>query len=286
MTILKRNKVLQSLVGFVSIILIFLLEMFLINKIQLMGSSEVSVTEKTVSIICPVLFGGFIVGLALFSKRNSMNYLYYPAFIVSFVSGVAAYFLHSLDGSIYMLFWGLILIPLGKPFTDITKGLEKFLEYTTEDFEKVSFLSEYDFLVLFLSMIIISLIVYQYPTKKQIDNHSKWTINRSTKIQSIIMIGIFGIYAFLSDIYFILPYDNIVSDVLGVVLTPLALLLTMTLIVYVLPLGLCGMLLFKGIKQAIDENNPRLILNPFIIAAVVSTFAGGKRLYDIALLSF
>lgn len=281
---LQKNKVLQALMGFVSILLVLWSGMFIINKIGLIETQGVVPLKKATSIIYSVIFCVFVFLVSLFSKKNRMNWLYYSVFIVSFVSNLSSYIMYHLDGSTGALIFGIVLIPLGKPFIDITKGLEKLLEYTTEYNEKTSFLWQSDFLILFLCAIIFSLIIYQYPTKKEKSKFVKWEIPYSTKLMAKVMIGVFGIYAFLADIC--LNTYGIVSDILAMVLCPVALFLTMTFIAYILPIGLCVALIVMGITQAVEEKNFRMIINPYIIAAVVSTLAGAKRILDVAMLCF
>lgn len=286
MKALQKSKLLQSLTGFVAVIAVLWSGSFFINKIQPVEAPDACTWEIVVTIIFTTLFGGFIIGLSVISKRYQMSCLYYPVFAVSFVSAISAYTMYYLESSVSVLFWGLIFVPLGKPFMDITKGLEKLLEYTDLCYGKTSYMSQYYFYIVFLGLIVLSLIVYQYPNKREKSKFSKWELDHSTKLMAKIMIGVFGTYSFLADILLAISYDSIVNTVLGVILVPLGLLLSMTLGVYILPLGLCGVLVFRGAKEAYTERNPRLILHPYIVAAVIATIAGGKRLLDIALLCF
>ncbi len=289
MKTLQKNKLLQSLIGFVAVVFVLWAGMFSANKIQLLENPGVSASEIAFCVIFPVLFGVFMIGVSLISKKHSMEYLFYPVFWVSFISGAAAYIMCCLEGSVSLLFWGIILVPLAKPFGDISKGMEKLLEHPSEYTDDLSsYLYQWDFLVVFLGITILSFIVYQstVKTEKQREKYLKWSLNSSTETLAKIMIGAFGGYAFLSDVYFTLPYENRVSDILWVLLMPVGLGLTMTFIIYVLPIALCGTLVFKGIKQAKDEKNPRKIFNPYIICAVIATVAGCKRIFDVVLTGF
>lgn len=286
MKALEKSKLLQSLMGFVSVIAVLWSGNFFINKIQPVDSPDVSAWEMAVAIVLPLLFGGFIIGLAIVSQKHRMSCLYYPVFAISFVSAISAYIMYYLESSVSALFWGLVFVPLGKPFMDITIGLEKLLEYTDLCYEKTSYMSQYYFFIVFLGVIVLSLIIYQYPTKKEKGKYVKWELEHSTKLMAKIMIGVFGIYAFLSDVLLAISYDSIVYDILGVILFPVVLVLVATFILYVVPLALCITLIIKGVKQAHTERNPRLILHPYIVAAVVSTIAGGVRLFNVAMLGF
>ncbi len=286
MKTLEKSKLLQSLIGFVSVFVVLWSGMFFINKIKPVDSPDVSAWEMAVAIVLPLLFGGFIIGLSIVSKKHRMSFLYYPVFAISFVSALSAYILYYLESSVSVLFWGLVLLPLGKPFTNITKGLENLMEYTDLDYGKTSYMSQYYFFIVFLGLIVLSLIIYQHPTKKEKGKYVKWELEHSTKLMTKIMIGVFGIYAFLSDVLLAISYDSIVYDVLGVILFPVVLVLISTFILYVVPLALCIMLIFKGVKQAYTERNPRLIFHPYIVAAVTATIAGGVRLFNVAMLGF
>lgn len=259
---------------------------FFINKIQPVEAPDVSAWEMAVVIILPLLFGGFIIGLSIVSKKHSMGYLYYPVFAVSFASAVSAYIFFYLESSVSVLFRGLIFVPLGKPFMDITKGLEKLLEYTDLCYGKTSYMSQYYFLIVFLGLIALSLIIYQHPTKKEKNRYTKWELDHSTKLMAKIMIGVFGVYAFLSDVLLAISRDSILYDILAVILFPVALVLIISFILYVLPLALCIMLIVKSGKEAFTKRNPRLVFHPYIVAAVASTIAGGVRLFNVAMLGF
>lgn len=285
----QRNKLLQSLIGFVAVVFILWAGMFSVNKIKLLESPGVSALEIAFCVIYPILFGVFMIGVSLISKKHSMEYLFYPVFWISFTSGAAAYIMCCLEGSVSLLFWGIILVPLAKPFGDISKGMEKLLEHHSGYSDDLcSYVYQWDCLVVFLGVVILSLIVYQstVKTEKQREKYLKWRLNSSTETLAKIIIGAFGGYALLADIYFTLPYENRVSDVLWVLLMPVGLGLTMTFIIYVLPIALCGILVFKGIEQAKDEKNLRKIFNPYIISAVIAIVAGCKRIFDIVLTGF
>lgn len=286
MKALQKSKLLQSIIGFVSGIVVLWSGMFFINKLQPIDSPEAYAWEIAVAIIFTLFFGGIIIGLSVVAKKYRLSFLYYSGFAISFASAISAYIMSYLESSVSVLFWGLIFVPLGKPFMDITKGLEKLLEYTDLCYGKTSYMSQYYFYIVFLGLIVLSLIIYQYPNKREKSKFSKWELDHSTKLMAKIMIGVFGTYAFLADILLAISYDSIVYTVLGVILVPLGLLLSMTLGVYILPLGLCGVLVFRGAKEAYEGKNLRMILNPYIVFAVISTLAGGKRLLDIALLCF
>ena len=287
MKLLRKNKFLQLLTGFILIILFWETGGFLIDKLQLLEISGASPPEIAFCVIYPILFAGFMISFSFISKKYSMEYLFRTVFGISFISGAAAYIVCCLEGSVSLLFWGLILIPLGKPFTEISKGLSGLLEYTTEYSEKFNYMYEWDFLIIFLGITIVSLIIYQctVKTEEQREKYLKWRLDSSTERLAKIMIGTFGGYAFLSDIYFVLPYCK-AADWIMVFLTPVALGLTMTFIIYILPIALCGVLIFKGVKQAKEENSIRKILNPYIIAAIVSTLAGCNSIFQIAIESF
>ena len=288
MKTLQRNKFLQILVGFASVILFLWSGRFLVNKIQLLKLPDVSPIEIGFCIIYPILFAVFIIGVSLVSKRHSMGSLFYTVFGVSFISGAAAYIICLLEGSVSLLLWGIVLVPLGMPLGDISKGMEKLLEFPSEySGDLYSYVYQWDFLVVFLGIAILSLIIYQstVKTEKQKKNYIKWRLKSSTEKQAKIMIATFGFYAFISDIYFALP-DCKVANWIWVFLVPIALVLTMTFIIYVLPIALCGTLIFKGIKQAKEEKNFRKIFNPYIIFAIVSTAAGCNSIFEVAITAF
>lgn len=288
MKLLQRNKVFQIVCGFALIISFLWSGKFLTDKIRFLEISDASAIETAFCIIYPILFAVFMLAISLVSKKYSMELLFYPIFWLSFISGAAAYLICCLEGSVSLLFWGIFLIPLAKPLGDISKGMEKLLEYPLEYTGDISsYVYQWDFLVIFLGITLLSLIVYQntVKTEKQREKYLKWRLDSSTEKLSKIIIGTFGTFAFLSDVYFALPYCE-AADWLLIFLTPVALGLTMTFVIYILPIALCGTLIFKGIKQAKKEKSPRKILHPYIIAAIVSTLAGCNSIFQIAIESF
>ena len=284
---LKESKLLQSFIGFGSVVIVLWSGTLLVNKISAFDETlGVLWWEAAAAIAVTVLLCGFIIGLSAFAKRYKMSWLYYPVFIVSFVSALATYISYYIESSVTFLFWGLFLVPLRTPFTDITEGLENLLEYPVDYGGKASYMYYDEFTILFLAVIILSLVIYQHPTKKEKRICGKWLLDPSTECMAKIMIGAFGGYVFLADICLALPYDNILYTVLASILCPVALLFAITLVVYILPLSLCIILIIKSVTQAKEEKNVRLAFHPYVVTAVVATLVSVKRILDIALLCF
>jgi hypothetical protein len=137
---LQESKLLQGIIGFVLGIAVLWSGSFFINKIQPIDSSEAYAWGIAVAIIFTLFFGGIIIGLSVVAKKYRLSCLYYPVFAISFASAISAYIFFYLESSVSVLFWGLIFVPLGKPFMDITKGLEKLLEYTDLCYGKISYM--------------------------------------------------------------------------------------------------------------------------------------------------
>ncbi len=275
MTTLKKNKILQMIIGIFSAVLLLFAGYISGEKISFPETDFGNKAELIILVGYMFIYTATLSLLAIFSKSRNLKYTFYPAFAICLTSVVSALIHWRIEESLW-----LIVMPLseyfGMPIRAFTKAMENATTYinTTYEYEE-TFLYEQYTLAILLLLSFISVAIYQLYTEtaEQDAIKRRWHLEGPARTASIAIIVSYGIFIFLDFLCYLLP-QSLFTGILGILLGSFCIIATWLTVPVTLPAVLIGYVLKEVISEARFHSNPRLYFNPLVISAITICIIG------------
>ncbi len=282
MKTLKKYKIIQLLAGALLSCLIlsagFLVTSIVTSEILSSGS----VLPKIVSVVYPMIFTAIITFIAIVAKFNDLKHLYYPVFFINIISLISA-FLYEIFYQSFFIF----VIPfskiMGLPFNNFATAADEY-----------GFSNAMTVLVMFLVGLLISVAAFQLfaVCDKHREVLSRWRLGKPARVISIVTICYYGTFIAISILLQLLPYGNnatLIGEFVTFTTNCLAswsVAMTVSFQLYILPVLIALSLYIICLVRTIKTSNPRQMLNPLVLLAIILSLLGSYMMYSFVLSGF
>lgn len=292
----KRSIFVQILSGIFSALLFLHIGYLLSEKLTLPKTDFFKYGELIISVAYVLVFMVFVALAAVLSKTYNRKYFYYSVFSVFFISISAALIAWYFEDTL-LLYLFPFTINIGIPITAVARVIQRHTTYTIDWFDGYetypldeTILYKIDVITIFLIIILVSVAIYQLHTETEEHEMvlNRWKLSFPARGFALGMIFGYGGYTTLITILNHLPYDgdNPVFEIMYYFISIISILLTISMVTFVLPVLLIPCLFISAIKEAKQQKNPRQFFNPLVLLATYLTCYGTYTIYETTMSCF